>query len=69
MAKVAGIALDEWKLSIFRKHLDAAGFTYEGPAPFTKGCVILRVRYDSISEIKSVVEAAQAECANQGMPH
>jgi len=59
--KIAGIAIDPWKLPIFKRHLDDAGFSYtEHPAgPIT----MLKVKAESVAELKPVVEAAQFECA------
>ena len=61
--KTAGIALDSWKLPIFKKHLDAAGYQYEEPVQFTPGTLILKVHYEWVHELQPVIEAAQRECA------
>lgn len=62
MSKVAGVAIDNWKLSIFKKHLDAAGYTYEPPKPFTEGTMLLRVNYRWVHELQPIIEAAEREC-------
>lgn len=64
-SKVAAVGLDDWKLPIFQKHLDAAGYTYEEPVQFIPGTLILRVRYEWVHELKPIIEAAQRECAER----
>ena len=62
--KKAAIGLDEWKLPIFRRHLDAAGFKYDEPVPFTAGTVILTVHYEWVYKLQPIIEAAEGECAS-----
>ena len=67
--KTAGVVLDEWKLPIFKKHLDLAGFKYdEDPASFTQGTLVLKVRYEWAHTLEPVIRAANKECAKQGKP-
>jgi hypothetical protein len=63
MIKIAAVVLDDWKLSVFKKHLDAAGYRYEEPVQFTEGTLTLKVRYEWAYKLKPVIEAAQSECA------
>lgn len=63
--KIAGVGLDDWKLPIFRKHLDAAGYKYDEPVPFTNGTLVLRVHYEWVHELQPIIEAAQKECAEK----
>lgn len=69
----AAVAIDDWKLAIFKKHLDAAGFMYTEHPGITSDTLILRVKYEWVSSLKPIIEAANAECANarraQDMPH
>ena len=65
MSKVAAVAIDDWKLPIFKRHLDAAGFKYEEPVPFTNGTLILRVPYEWVRDLQPIIEAAQRECAER----
>lgn len=58
----AGIVIEDWKLPIFKKHLDAAGFTYTEHLNFTPTTMVLNVTCEFASELQPVVEAAQAEC-------
>jgi len=58
--KVAGIAIDPWKLAIFKRHLDEAGFSYtEHPG---KTMTVLKVKTEFVATLQPVVEAAQLEC-------
>jgi hypothetical protein len=59
--KTAAICLDNYKIPIFQKHLDKAGFKYEGPLSFTADTSILRVKYEWVHELKPIVEAAELE--------
>lgn len=61
--KTAGVVLDNWKLPVFKRHLDAAGYTYEEPVPFTPDTLILKVPYEWAYKLTPVIEAAQLECA------
>lgn len=66
--KKAGVVIDAWKLPIFKKHLDAAGYTFtqkEGP---TAKCLTLIVMYEWVAALKPVIEAANAECARTKRP-
>jgi hypothetical protein len=65
VSKVAAVALDDWKLPIFKKHLDAAGYKYEHPVNLTTDAknLILKVHYEWVHELKPIIEAAQRECA------
>jgi hypothetical protein len=64
VSKKAGVGLDDWKLPIFKKHLDAAGYKYDEPVPFTDGTLILKVHYEWVHELQPIIEAAQLECRN-----
>lgn len=63
MSKVAGVVIDSWKLAIFKKHLDAAGYQYTEHPGITSDTLVLRVKYEWVAELKPIVEAANAECA------
>lgn len=64
--KKAAIAIDNWKLSIFKKHLDAAGYNYTEHPGLTQDTLVLRVNYEQITDLQPVVEAANAACATAG---
>jgi hypothetical protein len=63
VTKKAAVCVDDWKLPIFRRHLDAAGYTYEEPVPYLMGTSILQVHYEWVHKLQPIVEAAQRECA------
>ena len=59
----AAIALDDWKLPVFRKRLVEAGYTYEDAGPFTGDTTVLTVETDDVQALGRVIAACQAECA------
>ena len=61
--KTAAIAIDDWKLEIFKKHLDKAGYAYEKCKGLTENMLILSVKTKSIAKLKPIVEAANKEAA------
>ena len=65
VTKVAAVGVDNWKIPVFKQHLDAAGYQYEGPFPFTESTSILRVKYEWAHLLQPIVEAANAECARR----
>jgi ribosomal protein L10 len=58
----AGIAVDDWKLPVFRKRLTAAGFEYEDAGAFTGNTTLLTVKTDNMFTLKKVLEECQDEC-------
>lgn len=56
------IALDNWKLPIFRKGLTDAGYEYTDAGGLTHDSTVLTVVTDNILALKAVVEKCQAEC-------
>jgi len=63
--KTAGVVIDDWKLQIFKKHLDAAGYAYTEHPGITEDTLTLRVKYEWVAELKPIIEAANKECANE----
>jgi hypothetical protein len=63
---IAGIVLDDWKLPIFKRHLDAAGFTYTEHPGLTAGTLILNVPFEDQSKLTPIVRAANTECFVRG---
>lgn len=61
--KTVGIAIDNWKLPIFKKHLDAGGFQYTEHPGLTADAMILKVKTNFIATLQPIVEVAQKECA------
>lgn len=58
----ATIAVDNWKLPVFRRRLEAAGYKYEDAGPFTGDTTILTVETNDLLRLKRVLEECQAEC-------
>ena len=58
----AGVAIDSWKLDIFKKHLDAAGYKYDQGKGVTSDTLMLYVQYTWLSDLKPIIEAAEREC-------
>lgn len=64
----AGIAVDDWKLPVFRRRLTDAGYTYEDRGAPTPNVTMLMVPFTDQAALQEVVVAAQAECAAAGKP-
>lgn len=65
--KTAGIAIDDWKLEIFKRHLGEAGYGYE-QRPLPGNCLLLRVTTENIEALQAVVQAANLEATRTGKP-
>lgn len=59
----AGIAVDDWKLPIFERHLSKAGHVYEKGPGVTRDTLLLTVETDDVAALETVVRAANAEAA------
>ena len=59
----AGIAIDDWKLPIFERHLTEAGYFYEKKTGVTKDTLLLTVETDDLAALEPVVVAANVEAA------
>lgn len=59
----ACIAIDGWKLTIFRSALDQSGYDYEQGAGITPDTISLYVETYDIAALEVVVRAANAEAA------
>lgn len=57
----AGIAIDTWKLPIFKRHLKEAGYEYEFGERITSNTRMLYVETDDIKALHKVVWAANIE--------
>lgn len=64
----AGIAVDDWKLPVFRRRLAAAGYDYKDGGPLPGDITLLTVQTDDLLKLKRVLEQCQAECAAQDKP-
>ncbi len=59
----AGIVLDAWKLTIFKRQLDQAGYTYEQHPGVLANTITLTVVTDDQAALLVVVKAANDEAA------
>lgn len=63
--KTAAIAIDRWKLPVFKRRLDAAEFAFTEHPGVTADTMILKVPYEEGSNfvaLSNLVRAAQLEC-------
>ena len=58
----AGIAVDNWKLPVFRKRLTEAGYAYDDAGELTPGTTLLTVKMTDMLALKKVLERCQSEC-------
>ncbi len=61
----AGIVVDDWKLSVFRKMLTKAGYKYEDGGAMTGNTTILIVEYDDVNALGKVVKRCESEVQRQ----
>lgn len=61
----AGIAVDNWKLPVFRRRLEAAGYQYQDGGPLTADATLLTVETADMLALKKVIEACQAACRKE----
>lgn len=64
----AGITVDNWKLPVFRRRLDDAGYAYEDGGPLIGDTTLLTVQTDDMLALKKLIEKCQAEC-RKDPPH
>jgi hypothetical protein len=65
--KKIAIAIDNWKLPIFDRHLSQAGYTY-AQVPFTDGTMLLKAETTNAQALAQVTLAANTEAARTGAP-
>jgi len=58
----AGIVIDKWKLPIFKKRLEDAGYEFS-VYPCVLNTLTLKVSYVFASDLKPVIEEANKQCA------
>ena len=58
----AGVAVDDWKLPVFRQRLTEAGFKYADGGALTDGTTLLTVQTNDILKLKALLERCQREC-------
>lgn len=67
----AGVAVDKWKVPVFKRHLDQSGFVYTEHPGVTRDTAMLKVvvAADRMSVLHTVIRNAQHECRANGRPH
>lgn len=63
-----GIAIDDWKLPVFEKHLTDAGMKYEVGNGITAGCLTIYLFSDSQDRVVQIVKAANEAARAAGKP-
>jgi len=58
---IVGVMIDNWKLPIFRKHLDTIGYTYT-EKKLTGEHTLIRISCEFIEKITPIIMAAHEEC-------
>lgn len=61
----AAIAIGDWKLRIFERHLKQAGYSWEQGAGLTSDTLFLYVETKDAKALETVVRAANAEAARK----
>ncbi len=64
----AGIAIDDWKLPIFERHLSEAGFAWKQSSGVTADTLLLFVECEFAADLMPIVSAANEEAAQKGKP-
>lgn len=64
----AGIAIDDWKLPIFERHLAQSGYAFTNAGRLTDGVLLLHVETANSEALQEVVKAANTEAALTGAP-
>lgn len=59
--KTAGIVIDSYKLPIFKRHLDKAGFKYTEHLTSSEKVIMLKVSYTFVGDLQPVIIAANKE--------
>jgi len=65
--KTAAIAIDDWKLPIFKEELDKSSYKYEEVGEITEGTLILKVQVKNLAKLEKVVKRANVRAARSKM--
>ena len=69
----AGIVVEDWKLPVFKRHLDKKKYSYEvvsfGSEGVFANCSSIKVKAETAEELKPIVGAAYKECRERGRLH
>lgn len=66
--RMAGIVIDPWKLAIFTRHLNQAGYAFINDGNVSDEALALRVETTNLEALAGVVTAANTECRRTGRP-
>lgn len=61
----AGIVVDDWKLAVFRRRLEEAGYSYEDKGEVRPNITLLHVEFTDQAHLTRVLEEATDECNRQ----
>lgn len=64
--KKCAIAIDDWKLPIFTRHLEQSGYTFKNNGSLIEGTLILSVETSNVDALANVIKAANTEAARTG---
>lgn len=56
---IVGIALDDWKIPVFRELLTKAGYSYEDAGPITGNSTLLKIETDDVAALAEVVRKCE----------
>lgn len=67
----AGIAIEPWKLEIFRRHLTGAGFAFNEAGKMSESVMLLTLETGEALKpfLQSTILEALAECTRVGPPN
>lgn len=63
----AGIVVDDYKLVVFRRRLEEAGYTYTDKGAPTPNTTLLHVEFTDQEALRKVLEGAADECKRKGL--
>ena len=63
----AAVAIDTWKLPIFKKALDHKGYKYTKHDTEVPACLILRVEYEDLESLNALVKKTNKKAARSRM--
>lgn len=61
-----GIAIDDWKLPIFERHLKQAGYAFTNAGKVAAGAIALTVETENPTALAHIVKAANDEARRTG---
>lgn len=63
--KKVAIAIDDWKLPIFERHLRQSGYRFKNFGLFSAGVLVLQVETVNVVALAEVIKAANAEAGGR----